>query len=289
MFTLPEFASDESAPSPTAVLPPPVCMLWSAPWPTAVLLPPPWLRVSAPLPTAVLVLPLVLDWSAAAPTAVLSVPVVVTLPACGPRNVLLVPTPCRKRLPPRVSTPVVLPVVAGREMVLCVMRLPAVRVFTFRLPVASRLASVFTVARFVAVFTASTAPATLLALLLPTVDTTVAAWVPVTSPPREPLKFVALSAVPARKANGSVVSGVRGVSSGSAPTVMPRKSGPPPWNRDGGSGVFWPRATVNSPFVAVTVSASVYSALPPLAWEYSLNCRLKLPFAGAPLTRRRPW
>ena len=53
-----------------------------------------------------------------------------------------------------------------------------------------------------------------------------------------------------------VVNGVRGVSSGSAPTVMPRNSGPPPWNRDGGSGVFWPRATVNSPFVAVTLSVS---------------------------------
>ena len=51
--------------------------------------------------------------------------------------------------------------------------------------------------------------AMLLALLVPTVDTTVAAWVPVTSPTRGPLKFVALSAVPARKANGSVVNGVR--------------------------------------------------------------------------------
>jgi len=34
-------------------------------------------------------------------------------------------------------------------------------------------------------------------------------------------------------------------------------SAPEPWNRDGGSGVFWPRATVNSPFVAVTLSVSV--------------------------------
>src|SRR5262249_18314537 len=154
--------------------------------------------------------------------------------------VLLVPTPCRKRLPPRLSAPNPPLFVAGRLRAPCETRGPAVRGFRNRLPVASRLASGFTLAMLVALVTVSTAHATLLALLLPTADTTVAACVPVTSPPRGPLKLVALSAVPARKANGSVVSGVRGVRSGSAPTVMPRNNGPPPWNKDGGSGVFWP-------------------------------------------------
>src|SRR5258708_4887375 len=72
VFELP-LVNDPSAPLPTAVLPPPVTMFWSAPWPTAVVV----------------------------------FPVMLVLPASAPTNVLSVPALCRKRLPPRVSSPIV--------------------------------------------------------------------------------------------------------------------------------------------------------------------------------------
>ena len=62
-------------------------------------------------------------------------------------------------------------------------------------PLASRLTIALAVLASVAAFASTVAELTFAAVDPPTVDTTVAPWVPVTSPIRLPLKLVAVPAV----------------------------------------------------------------------------------------------
>src|SRR5438045_5623797 len=100
------------------------------------------------------------------------------------------------RLPPLVIFPVVLVDVAPVNT-----RLPVATVSTTlticaaKLPVLSRFTIVFAVLRFVAALASTVAAATFAAVCPPTLLTTVALCVPVTSPDNDPEKLVAVVAV----------------------------------------------------------------------------------------------
>jgi hypothetical protein len=149
-----------SAKEPKALLDPPVVFETSARWPKALLDPPVVLAKSTP-----------------SPTPVFRMPVRLVFPALAPRNVLSVPKLCRKRTPAFVTIPTDPDEVFGRS------RLPAsVIAPAAKLPEPSRRTMALAVL-------AGTA-----------LETTVAPWVPVTSPASEPVKFVADVALPLRLA-----------------------------------------------------------------------------------------